>query len=657
MSQNGDPQPVLRFGDVALRQKFVTKEQLDAAIDRQREIKLPIGEVLVEMGFVTPSQVAAILKFQRVLHGFNEKAAHAPDDPASSPDALVGETLGGCLILETIGAGAMGRAYKAHHLKLDRDVCVKLLHPELCKDRRTLARFTREARSAAKLEHQGIVSVYDFDEVGPYTYMVMQYVDGKSLKDVLDERGPVGPKRAAFIGSRIAEALACAHAQKIVHRDVKPANVLVSKQGHLKLADFGLVRVIEQHKDEGAASSFGELIGSPVYMSPEQARAEAEIDGRSDVYSLGVLIYELACGKPPFESKHLVTLLKQHLLDPFPSLRARCGDCPPELDELIQRMTRKEPAQRPDAAQTARELRAIYRSSFGSEPPGDMTGPATRNFGPPQVVPPGFTEHPTGFYSQRDVMEVTIDKLVARALAGNVEQAAKDAKRLPHPFARDAVLRMLTDLVAANRSAEVVASLETLFEMVKESATGLATLARALIATGDAPIAAKLLAEASAKAPDDVSLALELAQLKGSLGDRAGATAALETLVARKPADAQVWKRAAEIRYMLLGDPAGAASYYGRAADLDRSSFETRQQQGFLLLEAGQPELACKALEDAIARQPGSSLAHELLGKARRLKGDRLGARAALERAVDLDPRAKTARILLDEARDGSASP
>jgi serine/threonine-protein kinase len=647
---------VERFGEVALRQRFVTREQLEAALERQREIQLPIGEVLVEMGFVTPSQVAAILKYQRALHVLNDKTRSGDVDP------LVGETLGGCMILEVIGSGAMGRAYKAHHLKLDRDVCIKVLHPELTRDKRTQARFGREARAAAKLDHPGIVSVYDYDEVGPYTYIVMQYVDGKSLKQVLDERGAVGPKRAVFIGARIAEALACAHERGIVHRDVKPANVLVSRQGHVKLADFGLVRVITAEKDPGSSSTTGELIGTPVYMSPEQAQASPEIDGRADVYGLGVLIYELACGRAPFEANQLVALLRKHMLDPYPSLRALLPDCPPALDALLQRAGKKDPRARPDAAQLARELREVYRNAFGPEPPADVTGPATTPLKPVlsgvegPVAPPGtsaFADHPTGFYSQRDVIGVAIDKLVARALSGNSRQAAKDTRRLSPAFAREAALRLLSGLAQANKHAEIVAAKDELAPSLQDAPEALVTIARSHLALGVSATAEELLAHAVAKLPDDAGLALELAQLQGSLGKKDTALATLEALLARK-ADAESCRRAAEIRYIVLGDMQGAAHWFGRSADLDPNAFEPRQQQGFLLLELGNAVDAAKALEDAVARQPGSSLAHELLGKARRLKGDVLGSTAALRRALDLDPRAIAARLLLMEEARGA---
>src|SRR5262249_27220598 len=158
-----------------------------------------------------------------------------------------------------------------------------------------------EARAAARLEHPGVVQIYDFDEFGPWTFIVMQLVDGKSLREVLDERGPLGAKRACWVSMKVADALAAAHALKIVHRDVKPANVLISKAGAVKLTDFGLVRVIDVPK-ASTSTSFGELIGTPHYMSPEQATAAPDIDGRSDVYSLGIMMFELACGQLPFEA-------------------------------------------------------------------------------------------------------------------------------------------------------------------------------------------------------------------------------------------------------------------------------------------------------------------------------------------------------------------
>jgi tRNA A-37 threonylcarbamoyl transferase component Bud32/tetratricopeptide (TPR) repeat protein len=641
----------MRLGEVALEKRFVTREQLDAALERQRELRVPLGEVLVEMGFITPSQVAAILKYQSAQKILGESG--------TSGDSLLGETLGGCLIVEKIGAGAMGRAYKAHHLKLDRDVCVKVLHPELCKDRRTKARFTREARSAAKLDHAGIVSVYDFDEVGPYTFIVMQYVDGKSLKDVLEERGPVGPKRAVFVGARLAEALACAHAQKIVHRDVKPANVLVSKQGHIKLTDFGLVRVIEQKGDDGTAkSAVGELVGSPSYMSPEQAQAEPEIDGRSDVYSLAVLIYELASGKLPFEAKQLVSLLKKHLLEPFPSLRAISADCPPELDALLQRLARKSPSERPDAAQAARELRALYKTAFGAEPPSDVTGPPTlggRSAPTPPAAKPGtraFADMPTGYYDARDVMEAAIDKLVARALSGQSAQAAKDTRRLQPLAAREAALRILTGLTGQDRHGEVVAAREALLESVKDSAKGLLEIARAHVAVGKSAEAEPIFAQAVLLAPEDVGATLELAQLRVAVGKKDEARAGLDALASRSQGDAPTLAKVAELRWVVLGDPEGATSLYARAAEVAPGSVEARLQLVRLLLDLGRAPEAVKAAEDAIARQPGSAEAHELLGRARRAKGDARGAQAALRRAVELEPRAHSARlVLIEDAR------
>jgi Tfp pilus assembly protein PilF len=636
-----------RFGDVALRHRFVTKEQLDAALERQRTLGIPIGEVLVEMGFVTPSQVAAILKFQRVVYAEKDKEARGE---VSSTDPLLGEALGGCLLLEPLGSGAMGRTYKAHHLKLDRDVCVKVLHPELCRDRRTLARFTREARAAARLEHPAIVSVYDFDEMGLFTYLVMQLVDGKSLKEVLDTRGALGPKRATFVGARLAEALACAHQEKIVHRDVKPANVLISKTGQIKLTDFGLVRVIDQGSEGGDRSAFGELIGTPAYMSPEQASAAPEIDGRSDIYSLGILIHELVTGKLPFEAKDLIGLLKKQMTEPFPRMRDRRRDCPQALDDLVRRFCAKDAALRPDAQTAAKELRAIYRT-FGAEGPLDVTGPPTAAL-KPSLLQKALEEAPTPTFTRRDIQDVAVEKLIARALAGELHQSLKDAKRLAPAAAREAAARILSGLAAANRYDEAYAAKDSLGELVRDNATGLAILGKAHVLSGATADGERLLVAAHEKKPDDFEVALELAQVRGSLGKKAEASLVLEAALGRGAPASSAFKRAAELRYIVLGDLEGAAAWYGKAAELDRSAFEPRQQEGFLLLELGKAREAAKALEDAVARSPSSPFAHELLGKARLAKGDAAGAASALRRALELDPGAIGARLLLiEEAR------
>ena len=259
------PQDPQLFGETAVTHGFLTAEKLAQTLEYQRAFEpgRALGELLVERGLLSSSQAAAIEKLRVVLES-SHGVATADDNE------LVGKTLQRCLILEPIGSGGMGTTYRAHHLRLDRDVAIKVLHPRLVKVPGNLQRFEREARSAAKLEHPGIVQVYDFDEERGFHFIVMQFAEGQNLREVLYRKGPLGTRRTVWVGQRVLEALDHAHSLAIVHRDVKPANLIITKEPRVKVTDFGLVRVLSATTSE-RLSAYGEILGTPQYMSPEQA--------------------------------------------------------------------------------------------------------------------------------------------------------------------------------------------------------------------------------------------------------------------------------------------------------------------------------------------------------------------------------------------------
>ena len=268
-----------------------------------------------------------------------------------------------------IAHGGMSTVYRGTDTRLDRPVAIKVMDPRLAGDPAFRTRFEREARSAARIDHPAVVDVHDqgSDLTGggpePVLFLVMELVEGGTLRDVLRARGAVGVPAAIAVLEPVLAGLAEAHRLGLVHRDVKPENVLISSSGEVKVADFGLVTASAR----AGASSAGMIMGTVAYLSPEQV-ATGAADPRSDVYAAGVLLYELLTGAPPYSGDTAISVAYQHVNSdvPVPSLVA--GDVPPELDELVLRATRRDPAARPaDAAALlavlaeARELLEVPR--------------------------------------------------------------------------------------------------------------------------------------------------------------------------------------------------------------------------------------------------------------------------------------------------------
>ena len=260
---------------------------------------------------------------------------------------------------EVAGRGGMGIVYRASDLVLRRTVAVKVLSAALVEDDSThVARFEREARAAAALAHPAVVAVYDTGADEATRFIVMEWVSGRSLATILHDRGPFEPAAAIEIAATVADALAAAHAAGIVHRDVKPANVMVAEDGAVKVLDFGIARALDATGLTHASS----VLGSAPYMAPEQARGEPA-DERSDIYSLGCLLYALLTGHPPFKGE-LAAVVHQHVhLDPRP-LREENRRVSPTLEALVMAMLAKSPQERPQSAALVRDrLQAALASS------------------------------------------------------------------------------------------------------------------------------------------------------------------------------------------------------------------------------------------------------------------------------------------------------
>jgi len=265
-------------------------------------------------------------------------------------DQAAGKELGGFRIIKKLGQGGMGAVFLARQLSMDRDVALKVLPQSLARDRDFVQRFVREARAAAQLSHVNIVQAIDVGHVGGYHYFAMEFVDGRDLKEVLKWDGRLPEQRALEIAQQLAGALHYAHTTAgIIHRDVKPENVLITPDGIPKLADLGLARQVVQGGTD--LTRAGVAIGTPNYISPEQVRGQTDLDGRTDVYSLGATLYHLLTGDPPYLGGTPAEVMAKHLSDPVPDARAASPDVSPAAAAVVQKAMAKDRDQRYATAQ------------------------------------------------------------------------------------------------------------------------------------------------------------------------------------------------------------------------------------------------------------------------------------------------------------------
>jgi predicted Ser/Thr protein kinase len=245
-------------------------------------------------------------------------------------------------LVELVGTGGMSSVFKAHDRLLERNVALKVLHPQYGEDEEYVERFRREARAVAQMSHPNIVTVIDRGEDDGQQFIVFEFVDGENLKQMLERSGPLPARRAAELGLAITGALGFAHAHGLVHRDVKPQNVLLTPDGEAKVTDFGIARSLDV---ERGVTQTGTVLGTSNYLSPEQASGN-QVTAATDVYSLGVVLYELLTAEVPFTGENFVTVAMKHLNDAVPDLRQSRPDVPLRLVAAIERALEKDPARR-----------------------------------------------------------------------------------------------------------------------------------------------------------------------------------------------------------------------------------------------------------------------------------------------------------------------
>ena len=245
----------------------------------------------------------------------------------------VGENIGPYQIVEKLGQGGMATVFKAYHPSLDRYVALKVLHPAFDEDKSFASRFQREARVVAKLEHPNIVPVYDYAEYEGRPYLIMKFIEGDTLKSHMTE-SPLKPAEVLKVVDAVGSALAYAHKQGVLHRDIKPSNVLIANDGQIYLADFGLARIAQSGESTMSSDS---VMGTPQYISPEQAMGKKDLDGRTDLYSFGVMVYEMVVGQVPFSADTPFAIIHDHIFTPLPLPRK----VNPNVSEPVERVLMK----------------------------------------------------------------------------------------------------------------------------------------------------------------------------------------------------------------------------------------------------------------------------------------------------------------------------
>ncbi|HXQ62909.1 MAG TPA: Stk1 family PASTA domain-containing Ser/Thr kinase [Acidimicrobiales bacterium] len=304
-------------------------------------------------------------------------------EPSHTPRVLSGRYE----LSHLVARGGMAEVYRAHDRLLDRPVALKVLFPELSVDRAFVERFRREAQAAANLSHPNIVPVFDWGEDGGTYFIVMEFIDGRALSSILRTAGPMHPDRAAEIGADVAIALAYAHRHGVIHRDVKPGNVLITEEGTVKVTDFGIARAVNT---EESLTQTGAVMGTATYFSPEQAEGMG-VDARSDIYSLGVVLFEMVTGRPPFMGDTPVAVASKHVRENPPTPREINPSVPPDLEAIILKCLAKSPEYRYATGDDLRVdlLRFREGRAVGAVAPPMMAQPT---MGTTQAVPYSGTQ-------------------------------------------------------------------------------------------------------------------------------------------------------------------------------------------------------------------------------------------------------------------------
>jgi serine/threonine-protein kinase len=516
-----------------------------------------------------------------------------------------GENVGPYRIIEQLGQGGMATVFKAYHPALDRYVAIKVLHPAFKEDPNFSARFQREARIVAKLEHPHIVLVYDFSEHKGMAYLVMRYVEGETLKAHLAGE-PLAPERILEILQPVAEALAYAHEQGVLHRDIKPSNVMLTPEGGIFLTDFGLARMAQSGE---STLSQDMMIGTPQYMSPEQAKGE-EVDERTDIYSLGVVLFEMLTGRVPFSADTPYAVIHDHIYTPLPLPTTIKPDIFPALERVVLKALAKE---QDDRYQKVTELAMAFEDAVVEAASGITPAPEEEK-AEPTTVPSAVVEAKPAAPEARPsrgrwliIGGAVVALLLLVCCAGLfLAYRAQKAKGTPTPIAQP--------------------------EIKATPLPGGAT--KMPLPSGEDPVS-RALRQVQAN-PDDPHAHLTLGNAYALQGEKVKALEEYERAIELDPEYAEAYMKAGDM-LAAQKDLAEAAEMYQRAADLEPDSIEANLKAAQTLWLERQRRPAIKYFRRLTELAPGLPLPYAARGIFLVSTGRLEEGREELETALRLD--------------------